>query len=241
MVHKALLVSTTKKGREYLVESEGELHTADGVIDLESLKALEYGNVISTHLGIEFRVIKPRAPDYFYHLKRSGAPMMPKDIGALIAHIGLTRNDIVLDAGTGSGITAIFLGSIAQEVITYEINQEFAKRARANIKEAGLTNVQLIEGDVREITSERAFDVITLDLYEVDKVIDVVREFLVPGGFIATYSPFYEQAFEARRSLEGLSQIVTFETSEREIQFGKRGTRPVTRVGHTGFITVARG
>ncbi|MDD1720935.1 MAG: methyltransferase domain-containing protein [Euryarchaeota archaeon] len=241
MVHKALLVSATKKGKEFLVKSEGELHTDDGVIDLNTLKTLEYGSIVSTHLGAAFRVIKPRAPDYFHHLKRSGAPMMPKDIGALIAHTGLTSDDVVLDAGTGSGITAIFLGSIAREVITYEIKGEFAKRARENVKQAGLTNVQVIDGDVLEISSKKAFDVITLDLYEISKAIDVVKEFLVPGGFIATFSPFYEQAFEARRRLEGLSQITTFEASEREIQFGKRGTRPVTRVGHTGFITVARG
>lgn len=241
MVHKALLVSVTKKGREYLVKSEGELHTEDGVVDLATLKTLEYGSIVSTHLGAAFRVMKPRAPDYFRHLKRSGAPMMPKDIGALIAQTGLTSDDVVLDAGTGSGITAIFLGSIAREVVTYEINGEFAKRAKENVKQAGLTNVQVIEGDVLEMTSKKAFDVITLDLYEIGKAINVVRQFLVPGGFIATFSPFYEQAFEARRSLNGLSQITTFETSEREIQFGKRGTRPVTRVGHTGFITVARG
>ncbi|MGZ4904384.1 MAG: tRNA (adenine-N1)-methyltransferase [Halobacteriota archaeon] len=241
MVHKALLVSVTKKDREYLVKSEGELHTDDGVVDLDTLKTLEYGSIVSTHLGAAFRVMKPRAPDYFRHLKRSGAPMMPKDIGALIAHTGLTSDDVVLDAGTGSGITAIFLGSIAREVVTYEINREFAERAKENVKQTGLTNVQVIEGDVLEMTSKKAFDVITLDLYEIGKVINVVREFLVPGGFIATFSPFYEQAFEARRSLDGLSQITTFEASEREIQFGKRGTRPVTRVGHTGFITVARG
>jgi tRNA (adenine57-N1/adenine58-N1)-methyltransferase len=68
----------------------------------------------------------------------------------------------------------------------------------------------------------------------------VVKEYLAPGGFIATFSPFYEQAFEARRALARFTQIKTFEVIEREIQFGKRGTRPATRVGHTGFVTIAR-
>ncbi len=241
MVHNALLVSVTKREREYLVKSQGELHTSDGIINLDTLQTLEYGSTTLTHLGAAFRVLKPRAPDYFHHLKRSGAPMMPKDIGALIAHTGLTSDDVVLDAGTGSGITAIFLGNIVREVITYEINSEFAKRAKENVERAGLTNVQVVEGDVLQMTSEKAFDVITLDLHDINEAIHVVREFLVPGGVIATFSPFYEQAFEARRSLKGFSQVITFEASEREIQFGKRGTRPVTRVGHTGFITVARG
>ena len=240
MVENALLVSVANSERQFLVRSEGELHTDAGVINLEILRALEYGSTITTHLGTEFKVFKPRAPDYFRHLKRTGAPMMPKDIGIIIAHTGLNNNDIVLDAGAGSGITAIFLGSVAEHVTSYEINSGFARRAAQNVRYVGLANVDIVEGDVLEMTSEMEFDVITLDLYEIVKAIGVVKEYLVPGGFIATFSPFYEQVFEARKALARFTQVQTFEVSEREMQFGKRGTRPATRVGHTGFVTIAR-
>ncbi|TAN36219.1 MAG: SAM-dependent methyltransferase, partial [Candidatus Methanoperedens sp.] len=37
------------------------------------------------------------------------------------------------------------------------------------------------------------------------------------------------------------TDVITIETIEREISFTARGTRPSTsRVGHTGFITIAR-
>jgi len=241
MVQNALLVSVAHAERQFLVKSQGELHTDAGVINLEILKALDYGNTITSHLGTEFKVLRPRGPDYFHHLKRTGAPMMPKDIGIIVAHTGLNNRDIVLDAGAGSGIMAIFLGSVAEHVTSYEINGDFARRAALNVRDAGLTNVDIVEGDVLEMTSESEFDVITLDLREMSKAIGVVKEYLAPGGFITTFSPFYEQAFEARKALALFTQIKTFEVIEREMQFGKRGTRPATRVGHTGFVTIARG
>ena len=240
MIESALLVSVANNKKQFLVRSEGELHTDVGIINLETLKALEFGSTVDTHLGHKFKVLAPRAPDYFNHLKRTGVPMMPKDIGIIVAYTGVNKEDVVLDAGTGSGITAIFLGNIAQRVVSYEINPDFAKRAAENVRRAGLTNVDVVEGDLLEITSDMKFDVVTLDLHDISNAIRVAKDCLAPGGFIATFSPFYEQVFEARRALTGFTLIKTFEGIEREIQFGKRGTRPATRVGHTGFVTIAR-
>ena len=240
MVENALLISVQNERKQFLVQSAGELHTDSGVIQLDTLKALEYGSTVTTHLGEEFKVLQPRSPDYFHHLKRTGAPMMPKDIGIIVAHTGLNKNDKVLDAGTGSGITAIFLGHIAEHVLSYEINREFARRAEENVKWVGLTNVDVVEGDVLGVAAEPEFDVITLDLHEIGKAIRAVEPCIVPGGFIAAFSPFYEQASEARNALSSFTQVTTFEGIEREMQFGKRGTRPATRVGHTGFVTIAR-
>jgi tRNA(1-methyladenosine) methyltransferase and related methyltransferases len=132
------------------------------------------------------------------------------------------------------------LGNIAKRVVSYEINPDFAKRATENVKQVGLTNVDIIEGDILEIASEIEFNVVTLDLHDIGNAIHVVKDCLAPGGFIASFSPFYEQVFEARNALKSFTQIKTFEGIEREIQFGKRGTRPATRVGHTGFVTIAR-
>lgn len=52
--------------------------------------------------------------------------MLPRDIGMVIAHTGMNRNDNVLDAGTGSGIAAIYFGGIARHVVTYEKRADFA-------------------------------------------------------------------------------------------------------------------
>jgi tRNA (adenine57-N1/adenine58-N1)-methyltransferase len=241
MIDTALLVSVKHGSRkELLVKSEGELHTDKGIINLETLKELEYGDIILTHIGYEFRILKPRNPDFFHHFKRTGTPMMPQDIGVILAHTGLNKDDVVLDAGTGSGITAIFLGAISKKVITYEINPEFAQKAAKNIEQAGLKNVEVVIGNVLDISTKDRFDVVTLDLLEARKAVEALSELVVPGGFIVSYSPFFEQVLNVRKSLHKLYDIKTLEIIEREIEVSNRGARPSTRVGHTGFITIAR-
>jgi tRNA (adenine57-N1/adenine58-N1)-methyltransferase len=234
------------KVKEFIAKvSDDQLHTNFGIIELSSLVDKEPGDIVVSHMGHEFTIRRPKMPDFFRHAKRTGAPMMPKDIGMIIAYTGLNKNDVVLDAGTGSGILTMYLGSIAKRVVTYEVKEDFMKVARKNVENAGLGNVELRCGDiVDEIKNiDEKFDVITLDTQNTKDVIPNVKKILYPGGFIATYSPFFEQTKEIRDALdaEGFDEVMTMEFSEREISFSSRGTRPSTsKVGHTGFITIAR-
>ncbi|PWB55921.1 MAG: SAM-dependent methyltransferase [Candidatus Methanoperedenaceae archaeon] len=233
------------KMKEYFVKPEGEMHTDLGIIKLDELKSKNFGDKISSHLGAEFVIQKPRAPDFFIHAKRSGAPMMPKDIGVIISNTGLCSSDNVLDAGTGSGILAIYLGEIAKKVVTYEVREEFVEIARNNIALTGISSIECRHGDIVEEISklDEKFDVITLDTISAARVIPYVPDVIFPGGFLATYSPFLEQAKEIREAIgkTDFIEVRTIETMEREISFTDRGTRPATtRVGHTGYITIAR-
>ena len=88
--------------------------------------------------------------------------MLPKDIGIVIAYTGMNRDDVVLDAGTGSGVAAIYFGNIARSVKTYEVRPEFARLAEKNVRTARLDNVEVIAADMLEATGE--FDVVHLDL-----------------------------------------------------------------------------
>ena len=72
------------------------------------------------------------------------------------------RNDEVLDAGTGSGIAAIYFGGITAHVKTYEVRPDFSALAQKNIKEAKLDNVDVVAADV--LSAEGIYDVIHLDL-----------------------------------------------------------------------------
>jgi len=104
----------------------------------------------------------PRPTDFFTYGKRSGAPMLPKDIGLVIAYTGMNHNDDVLDAGTGSGIAAIYFGGVAKSVKTYEIRPEFSALAIRTFTEAKLPNVEAIAKDV--LDADGSYDVVHLDL-----------------------------------------------------------------------------
>lgn len=232
--------------REYLLQPGEEFGTDLGVLDVP--EDAEPGDIVATHLDEEFEVRRLRGPDLFNHLERTGAPMMPRDIGLVIGHTGLCTGDRVLDAGTGTGILAAHLGRIGADVVSYEIDADFADVARDNMKTAGVADaVDVRTGDVSETLDELAadepFDVLTLDTQDAPKVVERAPELLRSGGFVAVYSPFVEgtrEAVEAARGA-GLSEIETLETIQREMDFSDRGSRPSTAgVGHTGYLVFAR-
>lgn len=69
----------------------------------------------------------------------------------------------VLEIGTGSGYLAALLAQRAQRVISLEINAELADMARANLQQAGITNVEVRQADgALGAPAEAPFDVIVL-------------------------------------------------------------------------------
>jgi tRNA (adenine57-N1/adenine58-N1)-methyltransferase len=237
-------VLLVRGNREFLLKPGETLESDLGVLELP--EDVETGTTVETHLGEEYEVRRLRGPDLFDHLERTGAPMMPRDIGLVIGHTGVASDDRVLDAGTGTGVLAAYLGRLGVDVTTYERNAEFADVARENMELAGVSdNVDVRTGDLTEELDdlEETFDVVTLDTGDAAAVVEHAPELLEPGGFVATYTPFVESSrdcVEAAREA-GLSEIETLETIQRQMDFDERGSRPSTAgVGHTGYLTFAR-
>jgi len=232
--------------REYLRAPGEELQTDLGVLTVP--EDVSGGDVLESHLGTEFVVRELRGPDLFNHLERTGAPMMPRDIGLVIGHTGAAADDRVLDAGTGTGVLSAYLGRLGASVTTYEQDAEFAEVARRNMDIAGVEDrVSVHTGDVTDdlstLTAGESFDLLTLDTADAPTLVASAPELLVSGGYVVVYSPFVEnsQKTVAAAKDAGLSEIKTFETIQREMTFDERGSRPTTAgVGHTGYLTFAR-
>ncbi|ELY70869.1 methyltransferase domain-containing protein [Natrinema versiforme] len=231
--------------REYLVQPGGEQGTDLGVLEVP--EDVESGDTLETHLGDEFQVRRLRGPDLFHHFERTGAPMVPRDIGLVIGETGIARGDRVLDAGTGTGVLAAMMARAGASVVTYEQDADFADVARENMALGGVEdNVDIRTGDVTEeidALEPSSFDVLTLDTADAPAMVEHAPDLLVDGGFVAVYSPFIESTravAETAREV-GLADVTTRETIQREMQFDERGSRPTTApVGHTGYLTVAR-
>jgi tRNA (adenine57-N1/adenine58-N1)-methyltransferase len=231
--------------REYLRAPGDELHTDLGVLDVP--EDVEHGDVLETHLGETFTVRPLRGPDLFEHFERTGAPMMPRDVGLVVGNTGVAAGDRVLDAGTGTGVLSAYLGRMGAEVTTYERDPEFADVARENMRLAGVDdNVDVRTGDLTEeldAHADESSDVLTLDTGDAADVVARAPEILRYGGFVAVYSPFVEQTREAVEAAReaGLQDVRTEETIQRPMDFDDRGSRPATGgVGHTGYLTFAR-
>ena len=104
---------------------------------------------------------------------------------------------------------------------------------------AGVDTVEVIWGDVLEAGG--GFDIVHLDMAISAEHIRHAWALLRVGGYLACYTPFIEQLFLVRDIAGPLSgDVHTYEMMEREMTRSPRGTRPSTRVGHTGYITIAR-
>ena len=229
--------------REYLRAPGEELQTDLGVLEVP--ENVQPGRTLETHLGEEFTVRRLRGPDLFAHLERTGAPMMPKDIGQVIANTGVESGDRVLDAGTGTGVLAAYLGRMSARVVTYERDSEFGDVARRNMELAGVADaVEVRTGDVTDdLETLSGFDVLTLDTADAPSVAARAGDLLVAGGFLSVYSPFVEASRDVAESAReaGLESVETIETIQRRMDFDDRGSRPTTAgVGHTGYLTFAR-
>ncbi|WP_207590273.1 methyltransferase domain-containing protein [Halomontanus rarus] len=139
--------------REYLVEPGEEFGTDLGVLEVP--EDIRPGETLETHLGTEFRVRRLRGPDLFHHFERTGAPMVPRDVGLVIGETGVCRGDRVLDAGTGTGVLAASMARAGATVTTYERDPEFAEVARENMALANVADsVEVRAGNVLEELDE---------------------------------------------------------------------------------------
>jgi tRNA (adenine57-N1/adenine58-N1)-methyltransferase len=202
--------------REYLREPSEELQTDLGVLTVP--EDARPGDTLETHLGEEFTVRRLRGPDLFNHFERTGAPMMPRDVGLVVGETGIAGGERVLDAGTGTGVLAAYLGRIGAGVTTYERDPDFAETARANMALAGVEEtVDVRTGDVTEhlpdLEAGEPFDAITLDTEDAPTVVQRAPDLLAGGGHVAVYTPFVESAREVAET---------------------------AGVGHTGYLTVGR-
>jgi tRNA (adenine57-N1/adenine58-N1)-methyltransferase len=240
MIEQGDRVLLAGEGREFWVKAgPGKLGTDKGQIELETLLGKYGGDIITTHSGAEFTVRIPRPTDFFAYGKRSGAPMLPKDIGLVIAYTGMNHNDDVLDAGTGSGIAAIYFGGVAKTVKTFEVRSEFSALAMKNITDAKLANVEAVAADF--LAAKGLYDVVHLDLQVQPEHVSHAYSLLQPGGYLACYTPFLEQMAIVIDAATGLfGEVHTHELIEREMTRSKRGTRPSTSVSHSGYVTIAR-
>ena len=237
-------VLVVREGREFLLEPGETLETDLGVLELP--EDVRPGTTVETHLGEPFEVRRLRGPELFDHLERTGAPMMPRDIGLVVGHTGVASGNRVLDAGTGTGVLAAYLGRLGLEVTTYERDPEFAEVAQENMDLAGVADrVEVRTGDLLAALDdiEESFDLLTLDTADAAAAVERAPEVLAPGGFVTAYTPFVESARECVTAAReaGLSDVESLETVQREMDFDERGSRPSTAgVGHTGYLTFAR-
>src|SRR5215204_1883018 len=71
----------------------------------------------------------------------------PSLIARMVAALGLTGSERVLEVGTGLGFQTAILALLARQVVSIERFADLAEQARANLAAAGLGRVTVVVGD----------------------------------------------------------------------------------------------
>lgn len=69
----------------------------------------------------------------------------------LIGHSNIKKRDIVLEIGAGSGVITTALAKRCKKVIAIEKDHKTANKLRQNLKDREISNVEILEGDFREM------------------------------------------------------------------------------------------
>jgi len=246
---RALLVD--RRGRRYLITLKaGErFHFHQGYVDHDAIIGSTEGVKLAASSGASLIAYRPSLADFILKMPRGAQVIYPKDVGYILVEADVYPGATVLEAGTGSGALTLALVRAVGErgkVISYEVREDFAGRARTNI-ESFLGKIpdslDLRVGDITQAELDAPVDRVVLDLPEPWRVLPRALNAMRPGAIFCSYVPTTTQIAQTTESLReaGLGEIATREVLVRGWHVEGQSVRPEHRmVGHTGFVTTAR-
>jgi tRNA (adenine57-N1/adenine58-N1)-methyltransferase len=243
------VILTDAKQRRYLValRAGAEFHSHTGVVPHDDLIGQTDGIEIRTTKGARFRVFRATLADFVLKMPRGAQVIYPKDLGPILMLADIFPGARVLESGIGSGALSMTLLRAGAAVTGYELRDDFAERAQANVNaflgDETAANYRVELRDCYDGIDETDLDRIVLDLPEPWQVIKHAEGALAPGGILVAYTPSIVQASQLREALTAsrfdLSE--TIEVLNRSWHIEGASVRPDHRmVAHTGFLTHAR-
>jgi protein-L-isoaspartate(D-aspartate) O-methyltransferase len=140
----------TQEARQWMVR---EQLRARGIRDARVLRAMEQ---VPRHLFVPSQERDAAYADNPLPIGHGQTISQPQMVATMLESLELTGNERVLDVGAGSGYQTALLAQLTSEVYAIEIIPELAEMARRNLAEAGIRNVEVIQGDGREGWPEAA-------------------------------------------------------------------------------------
>lgn len=256
-----LILLVSPKGKQYLrkFDPQTNLHTQEGVLVMEQAAAVGYGGVIATHLGHQFRILRPSTYELIKGVKRSTQIMYPKEIGYVILKLGIGPGTRVVESGSGSGgmttALAYHVGDTGR-VYTFERRQEFHDLTGRNLEAAGLAHrVTRYHHDISQGFSPEGMvpgdpaadpcgaDALFLDVRTPWDYLEQAANIVCPGAPVGFLLPTTNQICDLLRGLENspFEDVEVLEILVRRYKPVADRLRPEDRmVAHTGFLVFAR-
>jgi tRNA (adenine57-N1/adenine58-N1)-methyltransferase len=247
--HDAVLFIDRKARRYLKLLRRGQKIIIRGEIRSEELYGLQEGSRVKLSSGETFLVLRPTYADLIPLLPRAAQVIYPKDTGSLLIWGDVYPGATVIEGGVGAGaFTIALLRAVGPQgrVISYEVREDFAIRARRNIADffGAAPQWELKVRDLYQGFDETDVDRVFIDLPEPGRTLEVVERALRPGGVYVAYVPTtvqLKETIEALQERADFGEIQSFEVLLRNWQVKGMSVRPFHQmVAHSAFIIVAR-
>jgi protein-L-isoaspartate(D-aspartate) O-methyltransferase len=117
---------------------------AEGIRDRRVLAAFR---AVPRALFVPAEAVGQAYVDEPIRIPRGQVTTQPSLIAAMVAALGLTGGERVLEVGTGLGFQTAILARLARQVVSIERLADLAAQARANLAAAGVGRVTVVVGD----------------------------------------------------------------------------------------------
>jgi tRNA (adenine57-N1/adenine58-N1)-methyltransferase len=245
---RVLLVDAKRRRHLISLSAGGQFHTHAGVLEHDALIGSPEGSTVRTTLGSKLVAVRPTLAEYVLEMPRGAQVIYPKDLGPILILADVFPGAKVLESGVGSGaLTLALLRAVGSTglVTGYEIRDDFARRAQANVEGFLGADVPLTVEvrDIYEGIEVTDIDRVLLDLPEPWRVVKHAEQAMHTGGILLAYLPTIGQVARLREELAGsaFGMTETLEVLQRTWHVDGQSVRPDHRmVAHTGFLTHAR-
>ncbi|NLW81922.1 MAG: tRNA (adenine-N1)-methyltransferase [Desulfovibrionales bacterium] len=244
-----LIMLLNAKDKRYFVSAqEGQvMHTNEGILHLDEVRAAGWGQQVLTHKGYPFTVMRPTLYDLIKSVKRRTQIIYPKEIGYIAMKLGIGPGCRVVEAGCGSGgLTTALAWLVGDEgsVYSYERREEFFNLCRQNLERIGLAHrVKQYHHDIAQGFHPHEADALFLDVREPCDYVHHIPNAVVPGAPVGFLLPTTNQVQDLLKVLQAgpFRQIEVLEIFLRHYKPVPERLRPDDRmVAHTGFLVFAR-
>ncbi|QRQ88170.1 protein-L-isoaspartate O-methyltransferase family protein [Cupriavidus oxalaticus] len=156
----------------------------------------------------------------------AGQNMLPPRVEArILQDLAVRKHENVLEIGAGSGYMAALLANRARHVLTVDIVPELVELARTNLANAGITNVDVAEGNAADGWAAAApYDVICIS-GSLPALPQSILSQVKVGGRIAAFVgelPVMEARLITRVSETEYQVVNLFETAVKPLQGAAR-------------------
>lgn len=242
-------ISNTK----FLVKEEEAFHTKWGTISKAQLQK----KTPRSNKGREFFCFPPTFSDKYRKIKR-GAQLTPLEVlGRIAIETGISKESIVVDAGTGSGAAACYFAHLVKKTYSFDNVKEHVAMGKDNARFLNLNNIIFKQSDVYikgfEGIKKESVDLVFIDLPEPHRMIVHAAKVLAAGGFFVVVCPQMTQIIKFKEELDKherkkkksknylFADFKMIEIIERLWKIEKDIARPAfNTLGHNGFVAVMR-